>query len=201
MNEQQEFEKFYRAHPEIANCEANTRLLRDYHHGDEITFQSLEESTPRLNLAKTGKRQTFDEFCQQHQVSACEANRHLYGSGVADPAVFAPMSQAELDQARSQAIEEYNAALLNADTQTLHAVAKREAWERRAAAVQAETDRHLKAATARDAIYGIYQPLPETWMGQKLDATFIKNCSVETQKRLSRRFGSASLDRRLHGIS
>jgi G:T/U-mismatch repair DNA glycosylase len=198
--EQKAFAEFYRAHPEIANCEANTHALYKYHNGDEITLESLEDSAPRLSLAKAGKRQSFDEFRREHQVSDCEANRQLYGSGFDDPAVFAPMSPAELDQARSEAIEEYNEGLRNASALELRQIAQQEAADRRAAAVQAEADRHLKAAQARDAAYG-FPPLPETWQGSKLDAYFIKTCSADTQKLLQRRFGSAALDRRLHGLN
>jgi hypothetical protein len=125
----------------------------------------------------------------------------LYSSGFDDPAVFAPMSQIELDELRAEAIEQHNTRLLNASGEELRQIAQREAADRRAVAVKAESDRHIQAATARDATYGNYEPLPDTWRGQKLDAYFIKTCSVETQRILQRRFGSAAIDRRLHGIS
>ena len=77
-------------------------------------------------------------------------------------------------------------------------IAGQEAEQRQQATKQAEADSRFQASQARDAARG-FPLLPESWQGQKLDATFIKTCPADTQRLLTKRFGFAQLDARLRG--
>jgi hypothetical protein len=111
-----------------------------------------------------------------------------------------PATPSEIQEWRQQAAEERASYLAHhASPVELRRAANEESEQRRVAAAQQQADSQLQAAIARDAVMG-YPPLPDTWQGEKLDAAFIKNCSVETHKLLSRRFGSAALDLRLRGL-
>jgi len=144
-------------------------------------------------------RQTFAEVCRRNLVSECQANFNLWRS-TNSVSGMAPASPEELAAYKQEAVEQRNEFLLNADVDTLKKLAREESAVKRQTAIQTEADRQLAAATARDAVLG-FPPLPETWNGQKLDAAFIKNCSSETQKLLSRRFGSSQITARLRGLA
>jgi len=62
----------------------------------------------------------------------------------------------------------------------------------RAANQQTQASRDFEAAKVRDSRMG-YPPLPEIYLGQPLNAAFIKRASTETLKQLIRRFGSAQI--------
>jgi len=55
-NSQLAWYEFVKLHPEL-NCEANRRLMEDFHHGEPMTLQSLEESSTMLgnSLARKGE--------------------------------------------------------------------------------------------------------------------------------------------------
>lgn len=113
---------------------------------------------------------------------------------------FAPATQEELQQWQQEDQEKRTEYLLAAPTKVVRQEAKKESEQRRAAAIAEADQKHVEAVVVRDATFGNYPLLPETWNGEKLDANFIKKCSVETHKRLARQFGSAQLDLRLRGI-
>lgn len=113
---------------------------------------------------------------------------------------LSPPSQDELDQWAAEDVEAKNQSLLKADPEQLRARVRDEATARHQATKQAEADLQLKAAQQRDAVMG-FPPLPQVWQGHTLDAAFIKTCSVETHKLLTKRFGAAQLTARLRGVA
>jgi hypothetical protein len=111
-----------------------------------------------------------------------------------------PATSSEIQEWRQGLAEQRQEFLIHQATpQQLKEAARTETEERRAVAVQQQADQQLEAAIVRDSVMG-FPPLPEDWRGQKLDAAFIKTCDVQTQKLLSKRFGSAALDLRLRGL-
>jgi hypothetical protein len=172
---------------------------------DRIIFQlqrqKATEPARRVEEAKqlVEDKEAFTKICRQHSLSECEANFHLFRS-THSISGLAPASQAEVDQWTAEAVERRNEFLLKADTETLRTLAREEGAANRQAAVQTEADLQLAASKSRDAVMG-FPLLPDTWQGQKLDSEFIRRCSVETQRLLSRRFGSAQLTARLRGLA
>jgi DNA-binding transcriptional MerR regulator len=161
---------------------------------DQETFNSAAKVLRSFALNEANFnviRQTLGENFSIHQI-----REMLAGNG----AMLSPPTQQELDQWNSAAIEQHNEALQRMDPDQLRARVRQEAADSRVAQATAAAASQLEAAQKRDAVMG-FPALPDTWNGQKLDAAFIKNCSVETQKLLSKRFGSAQLTARLRGAA
>ncbi len=172
---------------------------------DRILFQiQRQQATEPQRRAQAAQqlakdKETFAALCRQQGLSECEANLNLWRRSQSIEGLASASAQ-ELAKFREEQIEAHNEFLLNADTETLKTLAREEGAANRQAAVQTEADRQLAAAQERDSRFG-FPRLPDTWQGQKLDAAFIKNCSVETQKLLSRHFGPAQLTARLRGLA
>jgi hypothetical protein len=185
----------------------------------QLTWQSADLLDPvKRRLAESNQeaedRETFNAFARENGFSECEANYRLaktLGNGLSKYTLaqavqsnalsLAEASPAELEKFRQDYLEQRQDYLINQASPTeLRAAANQEAMQRRTEAKQQEADRNLRAAIVRDAGSG-FSSLPDTWQGHKLDAAFIKNCSVETHKLLARRFGFAALDLRLRGLN
>ena len=170
---------------------------------DQILFQLQRQKATEPQRKQAAAAQLehdkvrFAEICRRNSISECEANFNLWRS-TKSISGLAPASQSEQDRYSQEAVEQRNEFLLNADTETLRTLAREEGAANRQAALQTEADSQLAAAQERDSRFG-FPRLPDTWQGQKLDATFVKNCSVEIQKLLQKRFGSAQLTARLQG--
>ena len=94
--EAQAFLAFYIELPEY-HCDANAALLREYHHGEEITAQSLRESVERLKDSLAVKNN--ERLEQQQQDERTAALAQLYDSIFArggDPSV----NQAEFEKSK-----------------------------------------------------------------------------------------------------
>jgi hypothetical protein len=184
---------------------------------NQLAWESADARDPVKRQQATAAqleqdRQTFADACRQLHIGNNEANFGIIRStlgenlslyqiqqAIQSGAVrLSPATQQEMAQWAQEAVEERNEFLLTADNHTLRNIARREGLERAATATKAEADRQFEASKARDTAIG-FPALPETWQGQKLDAAFIRSCNVETQKLLTKRFGSAALDARLRG--
>jgi hypothetical protein len=193
------------------------KVLEDQALANQITFESADTRDPvkrqQANAAQLEHvRQVFAQACRQLRVSENTANfnliREVLGSdfdvygvqqAIQSGAVrLAQATQEEIAAWAQEAVEQRNRFLLDADNQTLRTIVRRESAERHQAAAQAEADRSFKVSQAMDAAIG-FPPLPATWKGQPLNAAFIRSCDVETQKLLTKRFGSAALTTRLRG--
>jgi hypothetical protein len=177
-------------------------------------IQWRPESPKQAEAAQLAKdKQTFKEAAKNlRSFGSNDANlnvtRQILGPGFTEYDIsqalasnalqLSPPNQEELDRWAAQDVEAHNEALLKADDVTLRARVRHDAEQARIANAQAEAANQLQAAQQRDAAMG-FLPLPETWQGQKLDAAFIKNCSVEVQKLLTKRFGAAQLTARIQG--
>lgn len=184
---------------------------------NQLAWESADTRDPVKRQQATAAqleqdRQVFADACRQLYIGNNQANFGIIRSTLGENLSLyqiqqaiqsgavrvSPATQQEIAQWAAEAVANHNEFLLNADNQTLRNIARREGAERRASAVQAEADQQFEVSRVRDAAIG-YPPLPDLWRGQKLDAHFIKNCDVETQKLLSQRFGGAALDARLRG--
>jgi hypothetical protein len=172
---------------------------------NQITWEPVLSPEQRKQAAAQQLKQdieTFAEICRRHSISECQANFSLW-RGSRSIEGLAPANQAERDQYRQEAVEAHNQELLRVaetDPSKLRVIVRQEAADTRAQQAQADADRQLKAAQERDSHFG-FPKLPDTWNGQTLDSAFIKNCSVEIHKFLTKRFGSAQLTARLRGAA
>jgi len=170
---------------------------------DQIIWETILSPDQRKQAeaaALAQDRTAFAELCRRYSLSECAANFNVWRStnSISGLAPATPEEQAKFEEER---IEAHNAELLRvAETNPdqLRARVRQESEARQQAAQQERAEHQFQAAQQRDASRG-FQVLPDTWNGQKLDAGFIKNCSVEVQKFLTQKFGSAQLTARLQG--
>jgi hypothetical protein len=119
------------------------------------------------------RREIFAVICRKHNVSECEANfRLLFDAGLldseftADQAVasntvtLAQATPQEAAKFHQERVDDYNEALLKADPNELRARVRQEVEQARVVNAQAEADKALAAAQARDATRGGFPPLP-----------------------------------------
>jgi len=166
-------------------------------------------------------RQLFPEVCRKNRVAQIEANFNILfqadllnneyeaTQAITSNAVsLVPASPERItawqEAENAKAVEQYNADLLRLaekNLDQLRARVRQEAEQTRVGNAQAEADRQLEASRQRDANIGGFPPLPDTWQGRPLDATFIRTCDVATHKLLAKRFGNAQLTARLRGVA
>jgi hypothetical protein len=164
---------------------------------DQLSWEVVQTPESRNTQLEQDKK-VFVEVCKQHSLSACEANFGVWRS-TGSIAGLAPATREEAAKYLGERIEQYNESLLQASPSELRAQVRYEADQKRVQDQKSEADEQLKAAQERDSHRG-YPVLPSEWSGQKLDAAFIKNCSAEVQKLLTKRFGSSQLTARLRGL-
>jgi hypothetical protein len=194
------------------------RLLEeDPRLANALAWESADKFDPAKRKQLTERqlvkdRQTLADACRQLHIGNNEANFGIIRSTLGEnfsiyqvqqaiqcgAVRVSPATQQELEQWAAESVETHNQFLLNADSQTLRTIARREGAERHQAALQAEADRQLQASQARDAAIG-FPPLPAVWKGEPLDAGFIKRAASETLRLLNRRFGAAAVNARLCG--
>lgn len=161
---------------------------------DKVTFADAAKAFRSFGMTEANLnviRQILGPGFTQYALSQALASNALQ---------LSPPSQQELREWAAQDVQDHNEALLRADDVTLRARVRQEAEHTRVATAQAEATRQFQAAQKRDAVMG-FPPLPDVWQGEKLDAAFIKNCSVEVHKLLTKRFGAAQITARLQGRS
>jgi hypothetical protein len=201
----------------IEQIEDRVAKVRAEREADRVIFalgqQKLNEPQRRAEAAKqlSHDKEIFATVCRKHLIANIEANFSLLRSVLSDFTEYnatqaitsgavrlAGASQTEKNEWAAADIENHNQALLNASDSELRKIVKQEAEARQQANQQEAHRLHIEATQARDSHLG-FPKLPDTWNGQKLDAAFIKSCSVEVQKLLSKRFGSSQLNARLQG--
>jgi len=116
--------QFFKKHPEL-DMQANENLLRQHHHGEEITLETLEESAAYLGDRIASKSYEAVERAKQHEAERVEESRkqekgrlvaeiagRLKGAGVSALAIegeirnrYAHMNNAEL-QAKIDSLDE-----------------------------------------------------------------------------------------------
>lgn len=169
--------------------------------------------------AKSISREEFNQFARLNGLSEADANWHLarsvlgkklnetdlvraFNSGALR---FAPAGADEIEQREKQVQEnqagQERATLLGTDQIAVREIAQRHSQHQRESAQRQALEREIVLGFERDCIFGIKEhPLPQTWSGQSLNAQAIKDASAEVLKALFRRFGSAQVTARMHGI-
>ncbi len=203
------FKKVLTEQPELANripwqsadaldSEKQKRVAARQLAEDQGTFNNAAKSLRTFGINQANfnvARSTLKEGFNRYDISKALAANALQ---------LSPPSQADLDQWAAEDVQAHNQALLRVaetDPTKLRTIVKQEAEQRRAEVHQSESDRALAATRARDAAIGGFPPLPETWQGRPLDATFIRTCAPTTHKLLAKKFGNAQLTARLRGVA
>jgi len=182
---------------------------------DKFASQFIWETPPAAkNDTKADERDraAFTAFVKQNRYGEGIANfnlaREVLGYGqVTEQALIgavrsgrlrlAPASAQELEDREAEGLDAEKLRLLNADTRTLKHEVREGYADRQREAAQAEADRVLDEK--RKWQTGQFKPLPRTWNGQLLNATFIRAASPQLIRQLREHYGSLQLDLRIRG--
>jgi len=151
------------------------------------TIRSFAPIEANFNLI----RQTLGDGFSVHQIQQMLA---------VNGAILSPPTQHELNEWRREAAQAHQDYLKNASSEELRAAARAESTQVKKTAAQQQFEFELLKGYERDVIQNGSSPLPKTWNGQVLDASFIKRCDKQTLAVMMRKHGSAQISARLHGI-
>jgi len=186
----------------------------------ELAWQSADAVDPRKQAAAKKQqleqdRKTFAQAARESELwSDIDANfsltRSVLGPGFtvydvrqAVASAKLQLAQAtfqEIQQWRNEAAQAHQDYLKNASSEELRAAARAESGQVKKTAAQQQFEFELLRGYERDVIQNGSSPLPRTWNGQMLDASFIKRCDKQTLAVMMRKHGSAQISARLHGI-
>jgi len=184
-------------------------------------FGRIKAAEADQSKQRTKVRQAFSAAAKAvtaqgvNDVSACDANFKLVCGvlgtdftvaqalkALTNGSIQALASSGNADELRAayqqKQIDDHNQSLMNADTKTLREITRQEIADQRQNSAQEQADRELQHGLQRVSQMG-YPLLPGVWRGEKLDANYIRKCSIETHKILTARFGSGQLTARLRG--
>ncbi len=164
------------------------RDLEDFEWYREQEVEKDAVAAAQRKAQEPQDRKDFAKLARQHGLSECRANVTLWLSTHSIDGM-AKATRTELDAYGQELIEKENVRLLGLGPVQLRQEARAAGLQSRIQGQQNEADEVLEAQRERDS-RTIFPVLPENWQGQKLDAAFIKSCSAETQRLITRRFGA-----------
>lgn len=142
---------------------------------------------------------TFEKVRREHNLSGCKANFDLWRASHSLGGMVSANAE-ELSEYQQERIDQHNQVLLNAPLSKLRATVRIEGESRQQADHKNASDEQLRSAKERDGYLG-FPALPNEYNGQKLNAVFLRACSAETLKFLSKKFGSSQVTARLRDLS
>lgn len=208
----------------LRQCEANDEALKEYLGlPSELLITAISKDSGRFVWTDIPASATDPKILDKDRrtlAQAARANRNFGGSdanlslcrdtlgaGFTEHLVIegfrsgklrlAGPSEEERQQWLEEDADEENLRLLNSDSRTLKEEVRNGYADRRAQAAQAEANRVLDQK--REWQTGQFKPLPRTWNGQRLDASFIRAASPQLIRQLREHYGSLQLDLRLRG--
>jgi len=171
----------------------------------------------RLSAGPVMTKGKFSQFCKLEGFSETEGNFHAATSvlgrffnesqlvqalrnGKLQLALATPEEQQALAEKHRQELRQREDNILRngTDLEEQHRITERRFEQELRSTVRERQERDLVIGYERECVHGPKEhPLPQTYLGQPLDPTFIRRTSPELLKKLVQRWGSAQVTARL----